>query len=80
MPTGADGISLAEVAKACNYPNAVCVNTIEDLDRELKAARDRKELSMVEVKCSIGARADLGRPTTTAVKNKEDFMEYVRRL
>ncbi len=35
-------------------------------------------LSFIEVKCSIGAREDLGRPTTTALKNKENFMKYLK--
>ncbi len=77
MPTVASQIDLTAIAKACGYPNAVSVNTFEDLDRELHSARDRKELSLIEVKCSIGARADLGRPTTTALENKRNFMKYL---
>ena len=42
------------------------------------AARDRNELSLIEVKCSIGARDDLGRPTTTALENKQGFMEHLK--
>ena len=38
------------------------------------------ELSLIEVKCSIGARDDLGRPTTTALENKVNFMEYLKTL
>lgn len=78
MPTVASKIDLVAVAKACGYPNAVCVDSFEALDRELEAAKDRDELSMIEVKCSIGAREDLGRPTTTALENKENFMEYIQ--
>ena len=78
MPTVAGSMDLVSVAKACGYPNAVCVDSFEDLDRELEAAREREELSLIEVKCSIGAREDLGRPTTTARENKERFMEYLR--
>lgn len=77
MPTVASQIDLVAIAKACGYPNAVCVDTFEDLDRELEAAKDRNELSLIEVKCSIGAREDLGRPTTTALENKQNFMEYI---
>ena len=66
------------VAKACGYPYAVSVEDTESLDRELKAAKERKALSLIEVKCSIGAREDLGRPTTTALENKENFMEYLQ--
>ncbi|MBE6004380.1 MAG: phosphonopyruvate decarboxylase [Lachnospiraceae bacterium] len=80
MPTVAGGIDLVAIAKACGYPNAVCVNSFEDLDRELQIAKNRKELSLIEVKCSIGARDNLGRPTTTALENKQNFMKYLESL
>lgn len=78
MPTVAGEIDLVGIAKACGYPNAVCVNNFEELDREISYARERRELSMIEVKCSLGARSDLGRPTTTAMENKQKFMEYLQ--
>ena len=77
MPTVAGKIDLVKIAKACGYPSAVCVETFDALDEELKSAKARNQLSFIEVKCAIGARADLGRPTTTALENKEKFMEYV---
>ena len=80
MPTVAGQIDLVAIAKACGYPNAVCVDTFDDLDKELEAAKSRNELSFIEVKCSIGARDDLGRPTTTALENKINFMEYLKEL
>lgn len=78
MPTVASQIDLVGIAKACGYPNAVSVDTFEDLDKELEAAKARNELSMIEVKCSIGARDDLGRPTTTALENKQNFMDFIQ--
>ena len=80
MPTVAGAIDLVAVAKACGYPNAVCVSNFEELDKELENAKGRNELSFIEVKCSIGAREDLGRPTTTALENKNGFMEYLGAL
>ena len=80
MPTVAANIDLVGIAKACGYKNAVCVDTFEALDRELINAKNRNELTMIEVKCSIGARDDLGRPTTTARENKEGFMNYLKEL
>ena len=65
---------------AANEGNAICVDTFEDLDKELEAEKERNELSLIEVKCSIGAREDLGRPTTTALENKQNFMEYLKTL
>ena len=78
MPTVAGSVDLVAVAKACGYPNAVSVDDFDALDAELEAAKSRDELSLIEVKCSIGAREDLGRPTTTALENKQNFMEYLK--
>ena len=80
MPTVAGSIDLPAAAKACGYPYAVSVDSFEALDRELQAAAERQALSLIEVKCAIGARADLGRPTTTARENKEAFMAYLQSL
>ena len=80
MPTVAGSIDLVKIALACGYANAVCVDNFDDLDKELEAAKNRNELSLIEVKCSIGAREDLGRPTTTALENKQNFMEYLKTL
>ncbi len=78
MPTVAANMDIVAVAKACGYPNAVCVDTFDDLDKALEAAKNKNELSLIEVKCSIGARADLGRPTTTALENKINYMNYIK--
>ena len=80
MPTVANKINLVGIAMACGYPNAVSVDTFECLDRELEAAKTRNMLSFIEVKCSIGARDNLGRPTTTAIENKQNFMDYLKEL
>jgi len=80
MPTVAEKIELAAVAKACGYPNAVTVNDFQSLDQELVKAKASRELCFIEVKCAIGARDDLGRPTTTALENKQNFMEYFKQL
>ena len=78
MPTVAGKIDLVMIAKGCGYSNAVSVDNFQDLDAELEAARLRNELSMIEVKCSIGARENLGRPTTTARENKNNFVDYLK--
>lgn len=80
MPTVCSGFSIAPVAKAMGYPHAVQVEDFASLDKALEDAKNRKELSLIEVMCSIGAREDLGRPTTTAMENKEGFMGYLREI
>ena len=80
MPTVAADIDVVGIAKACGYPKAVSVDSFELLDKALEEAKFRNELSLIEVKCSIGARYDLGRPTTTAMENKQNFMEYLKSM
>ena len=78
LPTEASEINLVKMAEACGYPYAVRVSEFEQLDKELQAAKERRELTLIEVECAIGAREDLGRPTTTALENKENFMRYLQ--
>ena len=67
-------LDIGKIAKACGYPFSVSVEDAESLDRELEKAAGRQDLSLIEVKCGLGARANLGRPTTSAAENKKAFM------
>ena len=78
MPTVASTMNLVDIAKSCGYSYTVSVDNFDDLDKELKLVKSRDELSFIEVLCSIGARDDLGRPTTTALENKENFMDFLK--
>lgn len=80
MPTVAGKIDLVRIAEACGYAYAVCVDDFHALDKELEAAKKRNGLTFIEVKSAVGARADLGRPTTPAIENKRNFMEYLSML
>ena len=77
MPTVAAGIDFVNIAKACGYPGAISVDSFNALDMVLDRAKNRDGLMLIEIKCSIGARDNLGRPTIAAVKNKRDFMEFL---
>ena len=80
LPTVAVQIDLVSIAKACGYPYAVKVDNYEDLDIELDRAKNREQLCLIEVKCGLGARDNLGRPTTSALENKHGFMDYLKQL
>lgn len=79
MPTVASTMNLVSIAESCGYSNAVSVDNFDDLDAELEKAKSCDELCFIEVLCSIGARDDLGRPTTTAIENKENFMKFLKK-
>lgn len=78
MPTVAGNIDIVGIAKSCGYKNFVSVDNFAELDRALENAKTKNELSFIEVKCSIGARDNLGRPTTTPIENKNNFMMYLK--
>lgn len=80
LPTVASDIDLEAIAKACGYVNTYKASTFEELDDCLNKAREAKDLTFLEIYSSIGAREDLGRPTTTAMENKINFMEYLKTL
>ena len=77
MPTVAEKIDMCKIAEGCGYPAVMSVDSFEALDKALIEAKTAEKLTFIEVKCSIGARDDLGRPTTTAKENKENFMKYL---
>lgn len=78
MPTAAEHTDILGLARACGYEYAAVVEDIEKLDIELKKVKERRMLTLLEVRCAIGSRKDLGRPTISPQKNKEDFMEYMK--
>ncbi len=80
MPTVAGSVDFVALAKACGYIFAVSVDTAAALEEALSAAKVQQELCMIEVKAAIGAREDLGRPTTTALENKRCFVDYLNSI
>ena len=78
MPTAAGKISLKTVARGCGYPRILGAEDPEGLRRALDQAKEADGLCLLEVRCAIGARADLGRPTLTPWENKEAFIRFLR--
>ena len=79
MPTAAgnDGLKLVKVAEGCGYRRVYCAESYEELDEALRLAKEEEGPAFIDVKAAIGAREDLGRPSTTPVENKEAFMGYL---
>ena len=78
LPTAAGKISFPDIAKACGYVQVFSVDDYDSLDEALKFAGGTDCLTFIEAKSRIGARDDLGRPTTTAIENKNAFTEFLR--
>lgn len=78
QPTAMGTVALPAIAAACGYSKIHCAHNFDELDAALNAAKASNSLCFLEIKCAIGAREDLGRPTTTAQENKRSFMEFLK--
>lgn len=77
QPTVGFNIDFQQVALANGYAHTAMAQTEEQIAEEIKKATAIKGPSLVEIKINQTSRDDLGRPTTTTIENKINFMEYV---
>lgn len=78
MPTVSEKIDYLEIAKACGYENIYTAGTEEEVISLFEKIAQAKGSVFAEVKTNLLSRADLGRPTTTPVQNKQAFMEFLK--
>ena len=79
MPTTNEKTKFSEVARALGYEKIYEAKDKEELKKVLEEIKNINELIFIEVKCKIGAREDLGRPTSTPEENKISFMENLNK-
>ncbi len=77
MPTVAGALDLPGIARACGYQFTASAENEAELAKTIEQCRAARALSFLEVKCAIGSRPELGRPTTLPIKNKQVFMKYL---
>lgn len=78
MPVCEGALDLSAAARAMGYPHTFRAEDGASLDAALSAAKECGGLALLEVMCAVGARADLGRPTTTPRQNRDVLMKYLR--
>jgi phosphonopyruvate decarboxylase len=74
QPTLARAIDLPAIAVGCGYRLVRRVEQVEKLRAVLAEAAARSESVFIEVRCGVGHRSDLGRPTRSPQENKVRFM------
>ncbi len=79
QPTVSTTVDFGKVALACGYKSAKIVEKKADLEKEIKKVKDLEGPQMLIVKVNKGARKDLGRPTSTPIENKQEFMKVLRK-
>ncbi len=78
QPTAAFDIDIVQVAKANGYVGAFSAETKDQIIEYVKKMKEMDGPVLLEIKVNKGARKDLGRPTTTPIENKEDFMKFIQ--
>lgn len=78
MPVCEGGLDVSAAARAAGYPAVYRADSPETLADALRSAQDCGSLALVEIMCAGGARADLGRPTTTPRENRDALMRFIR--
>lgn len=78
MPTVGKSIEFTEIARACGYRRVESVRDFLDLEGILESVRADRELTFIEIKCGLGSRENLGRPTTTPKENRDCFMKFLQ--
>eukprot|EP00826_Nyctotherus_ovalis_P040294 TRINITY_DN395_c0_g6_i1.p3 TRINITY_DN395_c0_g6~~TRINITY_DN395_c0_g6_i1.p3 ORF type:complete len:117 (-),score=48.08 TRINITY_DN395_c0_g6_i1:171-521(-) len=77
QPTVGSKISFEKLAKACGYGQAFTVKTKEEIAEAVKKCTNENGPSMIEVKCCMRTRGNLGRPKQSPKENKKEFMEFL---
>lgn len=78
MPTVAGKVDWTKLAISCGYKMAYMADDQDTLLYALGEARKNNQSAFIEVKAGLGAREDLGRPTTTPKENRAMFEKTLR--
>lgn len=78
LPTVGQKINYLALAGACGYRTVYSVSNEAELTAALDSLGKALGAVFIVVKTDISSRADLGRPATTPIENKEAFMEYLK--
>lgn len=79
QPTVAFQIDIPAIAKACGYKKVISINTEEEIKKVFTGLKETEGPVFVEIKVKVASRKDLGRPTTTPLENKKDFMDNLKK-
>jgi phosphonopyruvate decarboxylase len=78
MPTAGAAVDFCGVAKSCGYKHIFRIETINELDSAILKMLAVNELCFLEIRCAIGSRQNLGRPTASPVENKEALIRALK--
>ena len=78
MPGCEGALNLTGLAMSAGYRHVSRAANEMELYQAADAAMTAGELAFIEVMCAVGARDDLGRPTTTPQQNRDALMKFIQ--
>ena len=66
------------IAKACGYKHVFVAKTEMEVLKDLTEMKGLEGPVLLEICVKIDSRENLGRPTTSPIENKNDFMNYLK--
>lgn len=76
QPTCSPSLDIPALLRGCGFDKVITASTAEEITEGMRTLRGSDKASLV-LRTKQGSRPDLGRPTTTPIQNKLDFMDYV---
>ena len=77
QPTICDNMDIVGIAEKMGYGMIYQATTNSEIKKSIIEMESNNKLSFLEIKVGSGFRNDLGRPTSTPLENKKDFMEFL---
>lgn len=77
MPVCSGSLNITDLAKASGYAVILRADTETSLSAALRTITASEGPVLLEICCACGARADLGRPTSTPLQNRDALMNFI---
>jgi phosphonopyruvate decarboxylase len=77
QPTVGFEIDMTAIAKACGYPVVLSAESSAEIRRALDCLAHADGPALLEIRVNRGARANLGRPSSTPATNKQELMRHL---
>ena len=78
QPTVAFKLDIPVIAKACGYKHVFVAKTEMEVLKDLTEMKGLEGPVLLEICVKIDSRENLGRPTTSPIENKNDFINYLK--
>lgn len=77
MPVDYQKADFIEIGKSLGFETCLRADGEAGLKEAIEVLKKKSGTRMLEIMVALGAREDLGRPTTTPAQNKQAFMEFL---